>query len=48
MGGVLGGLLGGGRMSGGMGGLGGLGSLIGGITKSRNNRSIGGLLGRIL
>jgi uncharacterized tellurite resistance protein B-like protein len=48
MGGVLGSVLGGGRMPGGTGGLGGLGSLIGGITQSRNNRSMGGLLGRLL
>ena len=44
MGGVLGSMLGGG-----MGGLGGgLGSLIGGINRSRSNRRMGGLLGRLL
>ncbi len=46
-GGIGGGMLGG--MLGGMGGMGGgLGSLISGINRSRNNRSIGGLLGRLL
>jgi uncharacterized tellurite resistance protein B-like protein len=44
MGGGLGGMLGGGMM----GGMGGLGSLMNGINRSRNNRSLGGMLGRIL
>jgi uncharacterized tellurite resistance protein B-like protein len=43
-GGMLGGMLGGGMM----GGMGGLGSLMNGINRSRNNRSLGGMLGRIL
>jgi hypothetical protein len=43
-GGMLGGMLGGGMM----GGMGGLGSLISGINRSRNNRSLGGMLGRVI
>jgi uncharacterized tellurite resistance protein B-like protein len=47
-GGLLGGVLGG-MLGGGMGGLGGgLGSILGGLNRSRNNRSMGGMLGRIL
>jgi uncharacterized tellurite resistance protein B-like protein len=47
--GGLGGMLGGGMLGGGLpGGMGGLGSLINGINRSRNNRSLGGLLGRII
>ena len=48
---VLGGLLQGKSSQGGMGlpgGLGGLGSLISGLNTSRNNQSMGGLLGRLL
>jgi uncharacterized tellurite resistance protein B-like protein len=54
LGGMLGGMLGGGSasgrgMGGGFGGLGGgLGSLINGMNRTRNNRSLGGLLGRML
>jgi uncharacterized tellurite resistance protein B-like protein len=49
-GGLLGGLLRGGSNTGrGLpGGLGGLGSLISGLNTSRNNKSLGGLLGRLL
>lgn len=47
-GGGLGGVLGG-VPGGGMGGLGGgLGSILGGLNRGRNNRSLGGMLGRIL
>lgn len=47
-GGLLGGVLGS-VLGGGMGGLGGgLGSILGGINRGRNNRSLGGMLGRIL
>ncbi len=47
-GGLLGGALGG-MLGGGMGGLGGgLGSILGGLNRSRNSRSMGGMLGRIL
>jgi uncharacterized tellurite resistance protein B-like protein len=57
--GGLGGMLGGnpmgmgpgglGGLGGGLGGLGGgLGSLISGMSRSRNNRSMGGMLGRLL
>ncbi|HEY0653277.1 MAG TPA: TerB family tellurite resistance protein [Chryseosolibacter sp.] len=47
-GGLLGGVLGG-VLGGGMGGLGGgLGSILGGLNRSRNSRSLGGMLGRIL
>ena len=48
---LLGGLLQGRTNTGGMGlpgGLGGLGSLISGLNTSRNNQSLGGLLGRLL
>jgi uncharacterized tellurite resistance protein B-like protein len=46
LGGMLGGMMGGNRM--GMGGMGGgLGSLLNGLNRSRNSRSMGGLLGRI-
>jgi hypothetical protein len=45
LGGLLGGMLGGGSLAGRMGGL---GTLINGMNRSRNNRSMGGLLGRIL
>ena len=47
-GGLLGGVLGS-VLGGGMGGLGGgLGSILGGLNRGRNNRSLGGMLGRIL
>jgi uncharacterized tellurite resistance protein B-like protein len=52
-GGVLGGMLGGSSsgsgmgLPGGMGELGGLGSLISGLSKSRSNQSMGGLLGKL-
>lgn len=47
-GGLLGGVLGS-ALGGGMGGLGGgLGSILGGLNRSRNSRSLGGMLGRIL
>jgi uncharacterized tellurite resistance protein B-like protein len=47
-GGLLGGVLGS-VLGGGMGGLGGgLGSILGGINRGRNNKSLGGMLGRIL
>jgi len=48
---LLGGLLRGGTNTGGgglPGGIGGLGSLISGLNTSRNNQSLGGLLGRLL
>ncbi|WP_276374185.1 TerB family tellurite resistance protein [Chryseolinea sp. H1M3-3] len=48
-GGVLGGMLGG-NAGGGIslpGGMGGLGSLISGLSKSRSNQSMGGLLGKL-
>jgi uncharacterized tellurite resistance protein B-like protein len=55
LGGMLGGMLGGGMSRGGLGGpggfgglAGGLGSLITGMNRSRSNRSMGGLLGRLL
>jgi uncharacterized tellurite resistance protein B-like protein len=52
LGGMLGGMLGGNTMGMGggsfPGGLGGLGSLVSGLNKSRNNQSMGGLLGRLL
>jgi uncharacterized tellurite resistance protein B-like protein len=49
-GGLLGGMLAGGNGTRGMGlpgGLGGLGSLISGLNNSRNNQSMGGLLGKL-
>jgi uncharacterized tellurite resistance protein B-like protein len=48
-GGLLGGLLGGGMTSemGLPSGMGGLGSLISGLNRSRNNQSMGGLLGKL-
>ena len=48
---LLGGLLQGRKNTAGMGlpgGMGGLGSLISGLNTSRNNQSLGGLLGRLL
>jgi uncharacterized tellurite resistance protein B-like protein len=45
---LLGGLLQGRSKAGGMGSPGGLGSLISGLNTSRNNQSMGGLLGRLL
>ena len=48
LGGVLGGMLGGNNPFG-MGGMGrGLSSIIGGINRSRSDRSLGGLLGRLM
>jgi hypothetical protein len=48
LGGMLGGMMGGNNPFG-TGGMGrGLGSIIGGINKSRGNRSLGGLLGRLM
>lgn len=45
LGGMLGGMMGGGRSTGLPGGL---GSILSGLSRSRNNRSMGGLLSRIL